>query len=547
MTVDPEFCDQLVQFVGRLHPMVVHFPVALLVTAGFIELIRLRKSKSVGVDPAFYCLLLGCLGAIVAAVTGWINAEDFGPEKRELFLHRWIGIGVAVTSAFACILSLLARSGTRNWARVSYRLALFTTVALVSVGGHLGGVLVHGDDYLWSVFDAPRSQKSSPTEKKRADLDPTTTSDQPAKKPSNSPEAIDAPDRDFTVRDVPDRDVADGDATNRSLAEGGPSDRDADLANEAAALTGVDLERARFVREVWPILEGNCLECHGPNKSKGRFRVDERERLLSDNPRFQRVIPGDPAASELYELIVLDADDPDRMPPPDHGPALKAAQIETIRLWIENGAHWADPYGSKDTPVLQRNETAPSNPAQDENPSTVERVPQSIDRTPPQTLSAAGQEAIAAILALGAHAQIISKQSAETEVNLSALGDKGMDSTLEQLSGLEETLAWLRLSRTGITDAGVEQVSRFRHLNRLDLSRTDTSDASVPHLLKLQSLRVLNLYGTKFSAEGIEQLTQLPQLQRVYLWQTPISPEAAAELERRHPKIEFDFGTTIPK
>ena len=93
-----------------------------------------------------------------------------------------------------------------------------------------------------------------------------------------------------------------------------------------------------------PLLERHCIACHGPDKAKGHFRLDTFESLLkpgsSDKPTL---VPGQPEASRLYQLIVQP--DPDeRMP--QKADALAPAEIEIIRAWITNGARFDGPSSS---------------------------------------------------------------------------------------------------------------------------------------------------------------------------------------------------------
>lgn len=91
-----------------------------------------------------------------------------------------------------------------------------------------------------------------------------------------------------------------------------------------------------FSRHIAPLLRDRCLECHGAEKPKADFRVDDPEILL------QYVEPEDPEASMLY-MDYVRSEDPDMlMPPPSHGGPLDASEIALIHLWIEEGATWPE-------------------------------------------------------------------------------------------------------------------------------------------------------------------------------------------------------------
>eukprot|EP01035_Chromulina_nebulosa_P040196 gene40196-54352_t len=102
-----------------------------------------------------------------------------------------------------------------------------------------------------------------------------------------------------------------------------------------------------FAREVQPILAENCLHCHGPDAKdrKGGLRLDTREGALHGGKSgVPALVEKNPAESELLARI-LSTDEEEMMPPPKEKKTLTAAQKETLRRWIAEGApyaqHWA--------------------------------------------------------------------------------------------------------------------------------------------------------------------------------------------------------------
>ncbi len=97
----------------------------------------------------------------------------------------------------------------------------------------------------------------------------------------------------------------------------------------------------RFNRDVRPILSDNCFHCHGPDAKhrKAELRLDVEADAKASRDGAQAFAPGDLAKSEAWRLI-SSADPKERMPPLKSHKALTAAQMETIRLWIEQGAKW---------------------------------------------------------------------------------------------------------------------------------------------------------------------------------------------------------------
>lgn len=90
-----------------------------------------------------------------------------------------------------------------------------------------------------------------------------------------------------------------------------------------------------FTADVAPILQRRCVACHGPEKSKGRYRLDTFAGLLKPGGDQATVIAGRPEKSRLFQLLV--EKNPDDRMPQDAEP-LPAAEIAVIRAWIAGGA-----------------------------------------------------------------------------------------------------------------------------------------------------------------------------------------------------------------
>lgn len=98
-----------------------------------------------------------------------------------------------------------------------------------------------------------------------------------------------------------------------------------------------------FEKEIEPLLEGNCLDCHGPDEQKGAFRVDRLASLLRGGDSGEAaIVPGDPAASFLIKAIRHE--EPDYEMPP-RGKPLSEADIARIERWISDGAPTPERYG----------------------------------------------------------------------------------------------------------------------------------------------------------------------------------------------------------
>ena len=95
-----------------------------------------------------------------------------------------------------------------------------------------------------------------------------------------------------------------------------------------------------FVREVRPVFEKHCTECHGEKKQKSGLRLDVKAAALRGGDEHgASFIAGDAKASPLMRLVTS-ADKEKQMPP--KGERLTAAEIDTLTRWINEGAVWPD-------------------------------------------------------------------------------------------------------------------------------------------------------------------------------------------------------------
>ncbi|SMD46373.1 Planctomycete cytochrome C [Aquiflexum balticum DSM 16537] len=97
-------------------------------------------------------------------------------------------------------------------------------------------------------------------------------------------------------------------------------------------------DQVDFSTEVKPILNKNCISCHGGVKKNGGFSVlFEEEALALTKSGVAAIIPGDPKNSELIKR--LHEEDPElRMP--YHRASLTDEEIQTLHKWIKQGAKW---------------------------------------------------------------------------------------------------------------------------------------------------------------------------------------------------------------
>jgi len=99
-----------------------------------------------------------------------------------------------------------------------------------------------------------------------------------------------------------------------------------------------DAKDLTYDKDIKPIFEKTCFKCHGPEKQKGKLRVDSLQAALKGSENGKVVEPGNSAKSVLVHNISRIGDEDDWMPPTDKGEPLSKAQVGLIRAWIDQGA-----------------------------------------------------------------------------------------------------------------------------------------------------------------------------------------------------------------
>jgi uncharacterized membrane protein len=151
----------MLQLLGRLHPVLVHLPIGVLLLA-CLFLWQSRKDKFAHLQPAInFILLLGMISAILSCITGYILSQTGDYDEDAVNLHQWMGISVAVISIV--IYYFRRKNSLHKW-----QLPLaWLLVALIFITGHLGGSLTHGSDYLTKPIENIFSNDSVMTFKRK--------------------------------------------------------------------------------------------------------------------------------------------------------------------------------------------------------------------------------------------------------------------------------------------------------------------------------------------------------------------------------------------
>ena len=290
-------------FLAPFHAVVLHYPIGFLTMAFLLELYALKRPSEELKRITTGVIGLSLLTALIAARLGILRAGSGDYAGRSLDYHRVFGIAIPFLTVLTLVLQMRsARSTPPPRALASYRFSLGVTLLALVIAGHYGGNLTHGSQYL--VQNAPGFIK-----------------EMLAETPEVDPEA--AP-----------------------LESGSAGDPAAQI----------------YLTKIRPIFGAKCIACHGPEKQKGKYRLDRMDIALKGGSSGEVAIkPKEPMQSKLVSLILMPRDHEDAMPP-DGKEALTSDEIIQIIHWIQNGASFGSVTGSTPVASIQSVSNSLANP-----------------------------------------------------------------------------------------------------------------------------------------------------------------------------------------
>ena len=126
------------RLIGRLHPLLVHFPIVLLLLLPALE--WLGRKRFAFDEAAGFVLGLAIPCAVISGLAGLALARADGQDGALLITHLKGGAVVAIGTTVAWLF--------RGHSRVGYALILTFTLGTLAWAAHNGGSLTHGEDYL---------------------------------------------------------------------------------------------------------------------------------------------------------------------------------------------------------------------------------------------------------------------------------------------------------------------------------------------------------------------------------------------------------------
>src|SRR5689334_18206775 len=119
------------QFFGRFHPLVVHFPIALVLLAAALECAGFFRGTKHLQASAGFVLALAAVSAVAAILLGWLLARSGGYDGALVTRHMWGGVLLAAL--------LLLCYAARGWNSKIYAAGLFASLCLMAWTSDQGG------------------------------------------------------------------------------------------------------------------------------------------------------------------------------------------------------------------------------------------------------------------------------------------------------------------------------------------------------------------------------------------------------------------------
>lgn len=461
----------ILETIGRLHPLLVHLPIGIVLLALAMEVYRPRTTETEeGMAAARRMVwLVGAVTALLSCVTGLLLEREGDHAQRLTDRHKWSAIATTLLACLGYAATFAASaSGPHLLLRRSIRAG---TLAGILLTGHFGGSLTHGEGYLTSALRM-RSENENVSDAARGSVKMNMN-----------------PDSAVLYSDV-----------------------------------------------VAPILQGRCVECHGPDKQKGGLRLDGMEALLKGGKNGAVLVKGDPGSSELYRRLLLPMEDEHHMPPPKKR-QLTENEIRLLHWWILNGHDFKNRVHDLSPDSGMRKVLEGWKTGRDmggESASAASEWPSSD--VPEADAGLVAELRGKGILVLPVEPGKGFLQASLLNAPLPA------DSAVLLLTRLSRQLVWLKADAKGLTDAGCDHIARLTNLTRLSLAGSSVTDLGLSKLSPLPNLRRLNLAGTAVTERGLVSLGVKSALERLYLHDTRVGRDSIAALERFFPSALIDTG-----
>jgi mono/diheme cytochrome c family protein len=322
-------------------------------------------------DFAFHCTWIAALASVFVSASGWFFAESNSSASNELFLHRWFGIGSSAGLIALAFMTSLVRSDSWPGLLKISRFASLLVAAGIGITAHFGGEMVWGEGQVttplsnalsvsWAsirgkdaeVATAPIAPTvpTAPLTTAPSTTAPTTPVAPVAPTAPATPATTDAPKpiANTSIHDVLRMSLAFAISATQTTppATTPPADSSKSTVTPPATTPPAIPKDLEYNKNILPILEARCWDCHGKGVAKGGVAFDHVAELIVKEPLVKSkqlpiILVGKPGSSAMMKAIQKPMTAKGHMPP--KGARLTAEQIALIEAWIQQGAKVVNP------------------------------------------------------------------------------------------------------------------------------------------------------------------------------------------------------------
>jgi uncharacterized membrane protein len=469
--------------IGRLHPLLIHLPIGILIFALMITILP-AKQREVLAPALKLALILTAASSLAASVAGYLLSQSGDYDADLVEKHQWLGIA---TTIFATA-TLLIRGYKRQM--------VWVTVLVMTVASHMGGTITHGEGFLFATGGGQDQQSDSTVQEAVQTLDSVklTTDDTLAI-------AATAPKQVFMYRDdiTPILKTKCYSCHSAVKKKGGLRlDGESFIGKggkNGSILTKGDPGNSILYTQLLLPLED---EKHMPPKGKKQLTRNEIELI------HRWIAKGAP-----YGPIEMPA------------ASLASAALVPAVAESRNAENEGDVKEGDDNDVVGEVKKIAIKP---------------VANIPPANESSINELKQKGII-------IEPAMAGSNGLTVNFVNVKNLDATMfTSLNELKEQVVELKFTGQPVNDEHLSSLSTFKHLNKLQLDGTEITDKGLGHLQKFPALESLNLYGTTVSDGGIKELSDCNNLKRVYLWQTGVTEQGLKKLKAIRPELSTEAG-----
>jgi uncharacterized membrane protein/mono/diheme cytochrome c family protein len=440
----------LVYFLGRLHVVVLHLPIGIVLVTLAVELLARRERFRALAELTSILWWAAAVTAVVTATLGLMHAQE-GAVGAAVTWHRAFGLTFAAAVVAAAVLRQL-RPGVYKFSHVPIAIAL---VVLVTLTGHYGGNITHGSDFLVEYAPEPLRRLAGVEARRVIVIDPAKAD---------------------AYLDVV-QPVFDAHCTvchNDSRKKGGLS-----LAGRARLMAGGrdgavvvpgDANASELYRRVTlPADDEHAMP------AEGKAKLSDRDKQLIE----WWIKAGAPANVTVARLGGIPGGEAPAVAGQSNADRSQASITSSIPAATPESLARLAAIGFVIRPVAQ------DSPLLD------------VAFVKGQHIDAAQFESLLTI----------KDQVADLNLRAAGLSDAQLR-VIAQLSHLEH----LRIELNDITDAGVRELARLSTLRSLNLYGTKVTDASLETLMRMPSLRDVYLFETAVSDVALARVQAVNRL-----------------------------------